>query len=281
MKLREFSTFVFILIAQMGYATCFLQGIFGNLLSSKEELPICEENAKILGGQGMAGGFKLCRDPEPVNNDEVPNGKPSKICLDLVIALDVSCSVPDETKEKALNLIKEIVARIVSGAAKVHLVTYANIIQYSYPDTSPPSFYSGDTPDDFLAEIERSDFLKAGKCKTKIANGFSRAKQLFDDVTQDRNDSDYPDVLLMIGDGRGSEKDRRKGANIAGDLASMGCEIVWVVTPLEARRDPNKSDEVEETAANTDVIFRMNDYNDTYIIAQKLFTHFEQKYICE
>ncbi|CAH1802334.1 unnamed protein product [Owenia fusiformis] len=154
-----------------------------------------------------------------------------KVCADIVFMLDFSCSVPRKDRIKGILLIDQLSERLIintTSGAWFGVVPFARKAIREHVWRFPPANKKDQNLHRFL-----DSYKIYQACTTRIRFAFQFANQAFFKEPNDRNDDEYKDLIIVVGDGRTSRPsiEKKLGRDYANALTrEHGIQIVWVKT---------------------------------------------------
>ncbi|CAH1800706.1 unnamed protein product [Owenia fusiformis] len=248
---------------------------------------------KINENAGLAGGGKVPTIPTPPLTKPTTNkptrpvppfqgDTPFESCADVVLAVDLSCSVSSSSRERAKHL-----ARLLASSIKIapNRGIQLGLISFTNNARNHIRFNKDDSQGNILKMIEDLDFeTTARSCRTRTWKALINADIMyFSDVSGvDRDDSIHGDVLVIIGDGLGSPKRQQKmTVKYAQKMKADNVEIIWVVTELAKSSHVSKETEIDLISTDADdLVLKMEDES-TESIAIRLAEHLGRSYPCK
>ncbi|CAH1802332.1 unnamed protein product [Owenia fusiformis] len=153
-------------------------------------------------------------------------------CADIVFILDFSCSVPRKDRLMGIQLIKKLSERLIlntNDGAWFGVVPFSRKVIRENVWKFPPANKKDQTLRSFLDSYDVRQ-----PCKTRIRFAFQFANETFFKKPNDRNDDEYKDLVIVVGDGRTSPRPRiekKNGRDYANALKTDdGIQIAWVKT---------------------------------------------------
>ncbi|CAH1802335.1 unnamed protein product [Owenia fusiformis] len=160
-------------------------------------------------------------DPEPI-----------KVCADIVFVLDFSCSVPRKDRLKGIQLIDQLEKRLIlntTGGAWFGVVPFSKKVIREQVWRFPPANKKDQSLHSFIDLYDISQ-----PCRTRIRFAFQFANESFFKEPNDRNDDEYKDLIIVVGDGRTSPRppiEKKLSIDYANALTrEQGIQIAWVKT---------------------------------------------------
>ncbi|CAH1802093.1 unnamed protein product [Owenia fusiformis] len=235
------------------------------------------------GGKQLSGRIVL-EDPEPpivpaggqeptTSTPELPSDVLYDMTegLDIVIAMDMSCSILQEDKNKTIDLVYDLFKSFLEilEKSRITVVTFSKSLATLGTVTT-----SREDDHDTLAGRIAGINITERNCKTRSYQAFEQADNMFCWVAKDDGIESVPceysfNLLLVVGDGRSwPVKSRVKTLNLAVKMKKNDVRIIWVETPTRVLKRDIPSD-ILEVVSDESLIFRMDNFTNTRLV-QKL-----------
>ncbi|CAH1800784.1 unnamed protein product [Owenia fusiformis] len=248
------------------------QGNFINQMRRKAKLNKIPSNGVFdkfklnLEGGLSAGGIPKITTKTP-NNDQIVNPAASvSVCADIVFANDASCSLGRNVRDDQVKLIIDIASRFqISDIAGARFGAFSF---GQYVDVqSKVDFNPGANSDTILTGLES---LRTANmtCRTIPYRAMSMASGYFNG-DDDRDDGEFKDVLIFIGDGWTSPiRTRKLSLKLADMLKKDDVDILWIKTQARNRRDEKNEIKYGGTAIDVEILPIVGDVDKIFVYTQ-------------